>query len=45
LTKNEYKQPDADSHHIVGLDGVWRNAFLSVEDEIVDYEKTLSETT
>ena len=41
LTKNEYKQPVADSHHIVGLDSVWSNAFLSVEDEIKDSEKTL----
>lgn len=41
LTKNEYKQPDADSHHIVGLDQIWSNAFLSIEDEISDYEKLL----
>lgn len=41
LTKTEYKQPDADSHHIVGLDQLWSNAFLSIEDEISDYEKLL----
>jgi Family of unknown function (DUF6165) len=43
LTKDEYKQPDADSHHIVGLDQLWSNAFLSIEEEIAD--NVLSETT
>jgi hypothetical protein len=38
-------QHDADSHHIYGLDLFWSNAFLSIKDEICDYEKSLIETT
>jgi hypothetical protein len=34
-----------DSIHIVGLESFWSNTFLSIDDEIKDSEKTLSETT